>query len=176
MPIRIFCLNIFVVFAKIDDTAFALAKKGFLGQKLLVATIKRHTIEIPMGMSRQSVIMTRDLFGDNQKSVHKNILSSGTMISNSRSNNIARTLYYLNGVILLSGLTYLSVMQSQGKYRCRRVDVSFSEEIWERAKITGSDDTKLLVYPFFNGVYETHHSGSGKLVLCLFAIFISTCV
>ena len=125
-----------------------------------------------MGMSRESVVMSRDLFGDNQKSVHRNILSSGTMISNSRSNNIARLLYYLNGVILLSGLTYLSVMQSQGKYRCRRVDVSFSEEIWERATISGSNDTKLLVYPFFNGIYDAYRSGSSEFVIHIHIIII----
>lgn len=144
---------------KIDDTAFALAKKGFLGQKLLVATANKHTIEIPLGTNRKSVIMSRDLFGANQKSVHRDILRSGSMISNSRSNNIARSLYYLNGVILLSGLIYLSVNQSRGFYRCRRIDVSFSEHVWEKANLAGSDETRLLVFPYFNGIYQQDGSG-----------------
>lgn len=144
---------------KIDDTAFALAKKGFLGQKLLIATAKKHTIEIPLGTNRESVVLSRDLFGD-QKSVHRDILRSGSMISSSRSNNIARTLYYLNGLILLSGLTYLSVNQSRGYYRCRRIDVSFAEQSWEKAKIINNEETRLLIYPYFNGAY--HQDGSGE--------------
>lgn len=124
-----------------------------MGQKLLIATVKRHTIEIPMGEDRKSVVMSRDIFGD-QKSVHRDILRSGSMISNSRSNNIARMLYYLNGIVLLSALTYLSSMQSRGRYRCLRIDVVFSEHIWEKAKIVGSEDTRLLVYPYFNGIYQ----------------------
>jgi hypothetical protein len=137
-----------------------LAKKGFLGQKLLVATVKRHTIEIPMASDmRRSVVMSRDLFGENSKSVSRDVLRSGTMISNSRSNNLARLLYFLNGIILLSGLTYLSVKQSHGEYRCRRIDVSFGEEIWESATVVGSSDTRLLVYPYFNGIYEAYGIG-----------------
>jgi hypothetical protein len=131
-----------------------------LGQKLLIATVKRHTIEIPMGEDRKSVVMSRDIFGD-QKSVHRDILRSGSMISNSRSNNIARMLYYLNGIVLLSALTYLSSMQSRGRYRCLRIDVVFSEHIWEKAKIVGSEDTRLLVYPYFNGIYQADGTVDG---------------
>ena len=50
-------------------------------------------------------------------------------------------------------------MQSKGKFRCRRIDVSFSEEIWERATIKGSEETKLLSYPYFNGIYEAIGDG-----------------
>lgn len=153
----------------IDDTAYALAMKGFLGQKMLVATVKKHILKVPVDAPRRSIMQSRDLFGDSQRSVRKGLFSSGSLISNSRSNNSARLIYFLNAIILLVGLTYISVMQSRGEYRCRRLNVSFKEEIWENATIAlpdGSIDTRLLVYPYFNGIYAAE--GSSKYLLYSF--------
>eukprot|EP00804_Cyclotella_cryptica_P028546 CCRYP_014805-RA/>CCRYP_014805-RA protein AED:0.07 eAED:0.07 QI:185/0.75/0.88/1/1/0.88/9/2294/790 len=148
----------------IDDTAFALAMKGFLGQRMLVATVKKHTLKVPIDTPRRSIIQSRDLFGDSQRSVSRGILSSGSLISNSRSNYSARFIYFLNAIVLLVGLTYISIMQSQGEYRCRRLNVSFNEEIWKTASIAlpdGSTGTMLLVYPYFNGIYAAEGSVDG---------------
>ena len=143
--------------------------KGFLGQRMLVATVKKHTLKLSSDAPRRSIIQSSDLFGDSQRSVAKGLLSSGSLISNSRSNHSARLLYFLNAIILLVGLTYISIMQSHGEYRCRRINVSFKEEIWENATIAlpdGSIDTRLLVYPYFNGIYAAE--GSSKYLLYSF--------
>ena len=117
-----------------------MAKKGFLGQKLLVATVKRHVIEIPMGQTRKSVVMSRDLFG--QKSVQNDALRSGTMISNSKSNNIARLIYYCNAIILLSALVSKSffslviwMMITESDFCCYS-DVSFCDAITRQIQMS----------------------------------------
>ena len=146
----------------IDDTTFALAKKGFFGQKMLVATIKKHTLEV-IGQ-RESVMGVRELFGGSMTSVtgqrrlsRGSLSAAGLLVSNSRSNNFARFMYFLNGIVLLAGLTYISVKQGHGGYRCKTISVSFNEEVWEGATVMnedGSIEERLLIYPYFNGVYK----------------------
>jgi hypothetical protein len=66
-------------------------------------------------------------------------------------------MYFLNGIVLLAGLTYISVKQGHGGYRCKTITVSFNEEVWEGATVInkdGSIEERLLIYPYFNGVYK----------------------
>jgi hypothetical protein len=67
-------------------------KKGFLGQRL-------HTIAVPRELPRRSIFQIRNLLGSSQTSVRRAVLRSGSLVSNSRSNNFARLIYFLNALI-----------------------------------------------------------------------------
>ena len=76
--------------------------------------------------------------------------------SNNRVNFIVRAMYFLNGAILLIGLGIIAHAQTEGDYRCNRINVLFDEEIWEGAHVQRRDGnkTELLIYPHFNGIYK----------------------
>ena len=96
--------------------------------------------------------------------------------SRSRSHRISLLVYYLNAVVLVSGLIGISFIQHHGGYRCHTLTVQFEEKVWENAHVrrpeTESEsnvddflrglDIKEdwhLVYSYFNG------SESNKLVV-----------
>jgi len=61
----------------------------------------------------------------------------------------------MNGVIMLVGLTILTVEQDKGNFRCRTFSIYFSDEVWEDAYVRRADgsgyDKRLLIYSHFNG-------------------------
>ena len=94
--------------------------------------------------------------------------------SRSRSHRISLLVYYLNAVVLVSGLIGISFIQHHGGYRCHTLTVQFEEKVWENAHVrrpeTDSniddflrgidfDEDWHLVYSYFNG------SESNKLVV-----------
>lgn len=87
--------------------------------------------------------------------------------SHSRSHRISLIVYYLNVVVLVSGLIGISFIQHHGGYRCHTLTVQFEEKVWENAHVripeTDSnsnvdflrgldiDEDWHLVYSYFNG-------------------------
>lgn len=117
---------------------------------MLIATIKRHTLELPG--RRLSLFANRSLF-DSRSPI------AGLMVSNNRANTFARLVYFLNAAVLLGGLAYITVSQGKGEYRCKSVTVSFNEEIWEHAHVFVPGDgskieDRLLIYSHFSGTYK----------------------
>jgi hypothetical protein len=57
---------------------------------------------------------------------------------------------------MLVGLGYISKTQYDGKFRARSIRIIFDEEIWEKANVFIGGDIfqRLLIYSYFNGVYE----------------------
>ncbi len=85
--------------------------------------------------------------------------SSGLIASNKWTNQVVRFVYFLNIIIVLGGLGYIASHQKKGEYRCKKLMVSFDEEIWENAIVQlddGSTNTeeRLIVYSHFNGIYR----------------------
>jgi hypothetical protein len=68
-----------------------------------------------------------------------------------------KIIYFLNACFGIAFLTYFTVKQEEGTYRCTMVTVSFGDVMWEHALVKhagGELETKLLMYSHFNGVYE----------------------
>ena len=142
----------------IDDTTYALAKRGFFGRSLLIATNKKHDLEIS-GARTSSATDRRLSF-------------SGLIASNNRVNSIVRIIYLFNAAILLCGLAVLSAMQYNGRYRCRTINVAFGEQIWEEAHVMfddGSIEERLLIYSYFNGLYKGEVN-SNVITTCVITI------
>jgi hypothetical protein len=150
----------------IDDTTFALAKKGFFGKSLLVAANQHYSLE--MGeMRRYTMERTdrRDVMARSTASMVERRLSfSGLIASNNHVNRVVRFIYFLNAAFVLGGLGYITQKQKQGHYRCNSINVVFDEEVWERAIIAlpnGETDERLLIYSTFNGIYREQGSVEG---------------
>lgn len=117
----------------IDDVVFNLAMRGFFGSFLMKATTKRHSIT---AMGERGVA------------------------SSAWEHRFARGVYYLNAVVLLSGMIVIISKQHHGDYRCKELSFTFEEKIWEGANIklsNGDDDmtneSQLLIYSYFSGMY-----------------------
>ena len=67
-----------------------------------------------------------------------------------------RVFYFLILCLGYAGLTFLTLRQANGNYRCKRFRVRFGDEIWESAHIDkgGETEDRLLIYSHFNGIYE----------------------
>ncbi|KAL7544328.1 hypothetical protein ACHAWF_007712 [Thalassiosira exigua] len=78
--------------------------------------------------------------------------------SKSCAHRLARTVYFLNAIVLLAGMASISYNQHRGVYRCKTLTIEFDEKIWEDALVTveedGFDEPWHLVYSYFNGIYE----------------------
>ena len=61
----------------------------------------------------------------------------------------------MNGIIMLIGLTILTVEQDKGNFRCKSLSIYFSDDVWEDAYVRRADgsgyDKRLLIYSHFNG-------------------------
>lgn len=139
----------------IDDTTYALAKRGFFGRSLLIATNKKHDLEI--SGARDMDMRRSALFSHTDAATDRRLSFSGLIASNNRVNSIVRIIYLFNAAILLCGLAILSAMQYNGRYRCRTINVAFGEQIWEEAHVMfddGSIEERLLIYSYFNGLYK----------------------
>ena len=147
----------------IDDTAFALAKKGFFGQRMLAATHRKHTLDY--SGRRVSLVGPRSsVLGDRSLQIERGASLVGLMASNNRANRFFRFVYFLNAAIVIGGLAYITVSQEKGQYRCKALTISFDEEIWEKAvtKIDNeSTEERLLIYSYFNGIYKESGTYNG---------------
>ena len=124
---------------------------------MLLATNQKHTLE--MSETRQSPLFeSRSAINEERR-----LSSSGLIASNNLTNLIIRLIYFLNAAIILFGLAYITTNQANGRYRCSKITVLFDDEIyWENAIVRhhdGSIEERLLMYPYFNGIYrgELHH-------------------
>jgi len=147
----------------IDDISYALAKRGFFGRSMLIATNESYNLEVQPSPHRE---MRRA----STASINERRLTfSGLIASNNRVNHIVRSVYFLNATILLVGLSILTVSQKNGLYRCNAINVLFDEEIWEHAYVRLPDDSieeRLLIYSYFNGIYqeEGYHDGYPRYI------------
>ena len=117
-----------------------------------MATNQKCNLQIA-GM-RRSVV----LGGSTASVVNERRLSfSGMIASNNRVNHIVRSIYFLNALIILVGLGYITQNQQMGRYRPSAIEVLFDEVIWEDANVLlddGSIEQRLLIYSYFNGIYR----------------------
>lgn len=69
-----------------------------------------------------------------------------------------RFVYSFNVCLGIIYLTYLTIKQQEGSYRCTKILVAFGDELWEDAYVTleedGIPERRLLIYSHFNGIYE----------------------
>ena len=98
---------------------------------MLIATNRKDTLEISeiSQQQRGASIHRGSSFEERRLS------TSGLIASNKWTNHFARFIYFINAAIILAGLGYITVKQSQGQYRCSTVTVLFDEEIWENAHV-----------------------------------------
>ncbi|KAL7548009.1 hypothetical protein ACHAWF_011289 [Thalassiosira exigua] len=126
---------------KIDDNAYALAKRGFFGQRLLNATHENHTVE-RVGL-RTGVESAK------------------------RVSIFIRIIYYLNALALVCGLIVIIHQQSEGNFRCRSITISFGEDFWADGIVKNPNgdgidtERRLLLYSFFSGVYAETDTFNG---------------
>ena len=140
----------------IDDTTFALAKRGFFGKSMLMATNRKYHLQ--MADRRRSVFQSTT-----SGSVNERRLSfTGLIASNNRVNYLIRFIYFFNVAVVLIGLGYITRVQDNGAYRAGTIQVQF-EEVWEDANVVleSGIEQRLLIYPFFNGVYKEEGSYNG---------------
>ena len=106
------------------------AKRGFFGRQMLMATNQKCNLQIA-GM-RRSVV----LGGSTASVVNERRLSfSGMIASNNRVNHIVRSIYFLNALIILVGLGYITQNQRMGRYRPSAIKILFDEVILEDANV-----------------------------------------
>ena len=93
----------------IDDTTFALAKRGFFGRSLLFATNQKYTLQMP-GMRRslaRGIGKNRVGALDGQVPSDWRLSSSGLIASKNRVNFLVKVIYFLNAIIIFVGLGYI---------------------------------------------------------------------
>ena len=127
-----FCLLVLALefIENIDDVIFAISKRGFFGRSLRLATNDLPCIET----NSQSHTLRR------------------------WTKRFIRVVYLLNICIGIGGLTYLTITQREGKYRCDSVTVSFGDDVLEEAYVKNADgefEKRLLVFSHFNGKQST---------------------
>jgi len=147
---------------KIDDTAFALAKRGFFGKNMLIATNKAYNLQI--SWSHRPALNR-----SGSSASERRLAFLGMIAHNNRVNRVVRLMYFLNSAIVLVGLGYITAKQNKGQYRCKTISIVFDEEIWEDAFVRLADgryDEKLLIYTHFNGIYKENgkHEGYPRYV------------
>ena len=93
----------------IDDTTFALAKRGFFGRRMLFATNQKHTLR--MSEMRNSLALgTGRNRGplDSQVPSDRRLSFSGLIASKSRANVLVKLVYFLNAIIIFVGLGFIT--------------------------------------------------------------------
>lgn len=162
----------------IDDTSFALAKRGFFGRSMLIATNQKYNLHHSgMGGIRGSALFGSRNNTNNapltpsmtERMTDRRLSFSGLIASNNRVNHFVRLIYFLNAAIILGALGYIAQIQKNGDYRCNTINVLFDEVIWENAHVQlpdGSIEERLLMYSYFNGIYKEDggHDGYPKYI------------
>ncbi len=101
----------------IDDTTFALCKRGFFGRRMLFATNQKRTLQ--MAEMRDSFV-ARGAGGnrgtrDSQVQADRRLSYRGLIAGKTRVNLLVKTVYFLNAIIMLVGLGYIRyVVMSTG--------------------------------------------------------------
>ena len=95
----------------IDDTTFALCKRGFFGRRMLFATNQKRTLQ--MAEMRDSFV-ARGAGGnrdrgtlDSQDQADRRLSYRGLIAGKTRTNLIVKNVYFLNAIIMLVGLGYI---------------------------------------------------------------------
>lgn len=154
----------------IDDAAFALAKKGFFGRGMLIATNQEHTVKLKLSEMQRSISVGEDRGSALERMLSvSGLISSGLIASRNRVNLIVRFMYFLNAVIIVAGLVSIHVATRNGQFICRSINVLFDEEVWENAIVVRPGERtmeRLLIYSSFNGVYKEDgtHEGYPKYI------------
>ena len=73
-----------------------------------------------------------------------------------------KAVYFVNLAAFLSCMAVVSVRQDSGYYTCDEVTVDLGNHIWEDAVVITSNETKVLVYSYFNGVYKQDGSFNNR--------------
>ena len=128
---------------------------GFLGKALRVATGNKHHIKT----SKESHALRRVSWTRKMKDQESDCCSPFSSFQWTKC--FIRSLYVFNMLFFGGCLTYFTVMQHGGEYRCQSVTVSFGDAVWENAFLDTENGTenRLLIYSHFNGIYkgETQH-------------------
>jgi hypothetical protein len=116
---------------QLDDIAFSLARMSVLSKSMKEATNKKYfKVEFNKSKLGQSKKISAFLKG----------------------------VYFLNLVGLLTGMVTVTMRQRVGHYTCNDITVKFPDgELWEEAVVKspgGGYEKMILIYPYFNGVYE----------------------
>ncbi|KAL7483355.1 hypothetical protein ACHAW6_009005 [Cyclotella cf. meneghiniana] len=78
---------------------------------------------------------------------------------------VLKTVYFFNLLVFFTLLSALTVRQEQGYFNCKSITVTFGNDIWEEAVVTTMKDNEtMLVYSFFNGVYQQKGTQDGRPV------------
>lgn len=122
----------------LDDVAYALGKRGFFGETIRKSTSIQHSLTAVGDRGLSSI---QRVFG------------------------LARFAYFLNLVIMIAGLSAITVQSNAGAIGCSTLSVNFPELMWDEAYIVdenGATDRnpRPLMFSFFNG----HYKRDGQLV------------
>lgn len=147
----------------IDDVIFELCRRGFFSRRLKVAA--------------------------NQKNVIQCSKSLGARRIRKLSKRLVRAMYFSTAIVMLCGLSIITVKQSKGAYGCRSLLIDFGDGVWENAwveldkkcsvdsdcnntnqKCYGGDEDedgrcyekRLLIYSHFNGYYKQEGLREGR--------------
>jgi len=124
---------------KLDDILHSLLKRGFFGKYLRVSAYQVHAFDAP---------------GD-----------SGSTKFAKYAKRFVRSVYFANGLVMLAALTYLTVEQNAGSFRCNSISIHMTDDVWEEAWIKLDDGTyekRLLIYSHFNGIYAENGTYDGR--------------
>jgi len=141
----------------IDDVIFNLCRRGFFSRRMKVAA--------------------------NQENMLHCSSSHGARRIRKWSKRFIRAMYFLTAIVLLFGLTYITIEQTRGAYGCRSLIVNLGDGLWENAWVqldkqcsVDADcnnsnqrcyrekkeafcyENRLLIYSHFNGYYN--HKGT----------------
>lgn len=142
---------------------------------MLFATNQKYNLE--QSEMRSSVVLGNRGSRGTFDSVERRLSTSGLIASNNRVNHFVRFIYFLNAAIVLIGLGYITQMQQNGGYRTKSIRVLFGEEIWESANVqlrNGSVEQRLLIYPYFNGIYNGKTRTRIMLIMFIFDMCLTS--
>jgi len=140
----------------IDDIIFELCKRGFLGRNLRYITNQTHSYEAPGNELHRGSAVQSSTESTNQPLTASTIASFNLESFSIWCKRIIRFIFYMNMLVMLAGLAYVSVTQDTGEYRCKSISVAFGDDVWEGAwviKEGEEPEDRLLIYSHFNGIY-----------------------
>ena len=99
----------------IDDTSYALAKRGFFGRRMLFATNQKRTLNmsemrnsLAPGIGKNRASLDSQVPSDGRLSESDRRLShSGLIASKSRANVLVKAIYFLNAIVIFVGLAFI---------------------------------------------------------------------
>lgn len=169
---------------RLDDVAFALARKDMLGRGLLAATSVEYRVlkrEAWKAVSRSEVLRQGDGGESGDSHRHHRHHPKPRRI---RCRWILKATYAINIMGLVTGVILIGEKQKQGDYLCNNLSINFGGRIWENALVRNRTDPtqepqqKTLVYSYFNGVYKLNgtHDGYPKYTEQVSLILVCCCL